>query len=131
MQGLGGICAKMPHLRSHIGNPGNRDNDQWWVAGVFYVNRNDPRLLVEKRSGLGTTFNFAHPIAWWLTAGLFVLLGVVQLFFFLAFHSFINLALLCLFLALCLLLFAGTYAFGLPGSRDSAAEAGREHCCVL
>ncbi len=43
----------MPHLRSHIGNPGNRDNDQWWVAGVFYVNRNDPRLLVEKRSGLG------------------------------------------------------------------------------
>ncbi len=107
MQGLGGICAKKPHLRSHIGNPSNHDNDQWWVAGVFYVNSNDPRLLVEKRSGLGTTFNFAHPIAWWLTAGLFVLLGVVQLFFFLAFHSFINLALLCLFLALCLLLFIG------------------------
>jgi len=64
-------------------------------------------LLVEKRSGLGTTFNFAHPIAWWLTAGLFVLLVVVQLFFFLAFHNFINLALLCLFLALCLLLFIG------------------------
>src|SRR6266699_3140160 len=38
-------------------DPGNRDNDQWWVAGVFYVNSNDPRLLVEKRSGLGTTFN--------------------------------------------------------------------------
>ncbi len=86
---------------------GNRDNDQWWVAGVFYVNSNDPRLLVEKRSGLGTTFNFAHPIAWWLTGGLFVLLSVVQLFFFLAFHNFINLALLCLFLALCLLLFIG------------------------
>lgn len=30
----------------------------------------DPRLLVEKRSGLGLTFNFAHPVAW-------VLLGII------------------------------------------------------
>ena len=87
--------------------PGNHDNDQYWVAGGFYVNRNDPRLLVEKRSGLGWTFNFAHPISWWLTGGLFVVLGLVQLYFFILFHSFINLVLLCLFLALCLLLFVG------------------------
>jgi Family of unknown function (DUF5808) len=87
--------------------PGNRDNDRFWVAGGFYVNRDDPRLLVAKRSGLGWMFNFAHPIAWWLTGGLFVILGLVQLFFFIMFHSFINLVLLCLFLALCLLLFVG------------------------
>jgi hypothetical protein len=88
-------------------DPGNRDNDRLWIAGGFYVNRYDPRLLVEKRSGLGWTFNFAHPIAWWLTGGLFVILGLVQLYFFITFHSYINLVLLGLFLALCLLLFVG------------------------
>ena len=88
-------------------DPGNWDNDQWWVAGGFYVNPNDPRLVVEKRSGLGITFNFARPIAWWLTGGLFVLLGLMQLYFYLVFHSFISLFLLCFFLALCLLLFVG------------------------
>ena len=88
-------------------DPGNRDNDRFWIAGGFYVNRDDPRLLVAKRSGLGWTFNFAHPIAWWLTGGLFGILGLVQLLFFILFHSFINLVLVCLFLVLCLLLFVG------------------------
>lgn len=90
---------------------GDRDSDQFWirfwVVGVLYVNRNDPRLFVEKRSGLGWTFNFAHPIAWWLTGGLFILVGLLQLCFFLLFHSYINLVLLGLFLALLLLLFVG------------------------
>jgi hypothetical protein len=91
--------------------PGDRNSEQFWirfwVVGVLYVNRNDPRLFVVKRSGLGWTFNFAHPIAWWLTGGLFVILGLVQLCFFLLFHSYINLVLLGLFLALCLLLSVG------------------------
>ena len=85
----------------------HRDNSQFWVAGGFYVNPDDPRLMVEKRYGLGWTFNFAHPISWWLTGGLFVLLGVVQLLLFINFHNPINLALLGLFLVLCLLLFVG------------------------
>jgi uncharacterized membrane protein len=51
-------------------DPDNGGNSQFWRGGVFYVNRNDPRLLVEKRSGLGMTFNFAHPVAW-------VLLGII------------------------------------------------------
>src|SRR5436309_3070492 len=80
--------------------PDHRENAQFWVAGGFYVNRDDPRLLVEKRSGLGWTFNFAHPISWWLTEGLFVLLGLVQLLFYILFQNPINLVLLCLFLAL-------------------------------
>jgi hypothetical protein len=91
--------------------PGDRNRDQFWirfwVVGVLYVNRNDPRLFVEKRSGLGWTLNFAHPIAWWLAGGLFVILGLVQLCFFLLFHSSINLVLLSLFLALSLLLCIG------------------------
>lgn len=85
--------------------PDNRDNDQLWVGGVFYVNPNDPRFLVKKRYGIGWTFNFAYPIGWWLTGGLFAFLGLVQLFFFMIFHNPINLVLLCLFLAPCLPLF--------------------------
>lgn len=86
---------------------GKRDNDRWWVAGGFYVNRNDPRLFVEKRSGTGWTLNFAHSIAWWLSGGLFVLMSLLELFFFILFHGIISLVLLCVFLALCLLLLIG------------------------
>ncbi len=96
-----------PQPQPTLPDPDYRDNDQWWVAGVFYVNHNDPRFLVEKRSGLGWTFNFAYPAGWWLTGGLFVFLGLVQLIFFTMFHSFINLVLLCLFVAPCLLLLVG------------------------
>ena len=60
-------------------DPGNRDNSQFWRAGVFYVNRNDPRLMVEKRSGLGMTFNFAHPIAWLLLGGLIAIIFAIIL----------------------------------------------------
>ena len=53
----------------------NRDTDHW-VAGIFYVNPENRRLLVPKRLG-GVTFNYAHPIAWVLTAGLFALIGLI------------------------------------------------------
>ena len=36
--------------------------DGW--RGVLYVNPEDPRLIVPKRSGIGWTFNFSRPIAW-------------------------------------------------------------------
>ncbi len=38
--------------------------DDKWAAGIFYFNRRDPALLVQKRFGIGYTFNFAHPVAW-------------------------------------------------------------------
>jgi uncharacterized membrane protein len=40
---------------------------------LLYVNTQDPALLVEKRFGVGYTFNFGHPIAWLLLA---LLVGV-------------------------------------------------------
>lgn len=55
--------------------PFNRDSSQW-VAGVFYVNRQNPHLLVPKRFGGGWTFNFAHPIAWALMAGIVALISL-------------------------------------------------------
>ena len=49
--------------------------------GIIYRNPNDPRLMVPKLTGMGSTLNFAHP--WALpTLGLFLLgplLGVVLL----------------------------------------------------
>jgi uncharacterized membrane protein len=41
---------------------GLADNRRW-VLGMFYVNRDDPAFLVEKRFGLGYTINFGNPVA--------------------------------------------------------------------
>ncbi len=52
---------------------GDRTDDRYWTWGLFYVNRADPAFLVEKRFGLGYTFNFGHPFAWALLALIAVL----------------------------------------------------------
>ncbi|MCA2969699.1 MAG: hypothetical protein INH43_14365 [Acidobacteriaceae bacterium] len=49
---------------------GDQTADQHWRLGVFYVNPEDPALLVEKRFGLGWTLNFANPISWVLLAAI-------------------------------------------------------------
>lgn len=43
---------------------GDRTEDRFWKLGVFYFNRDDPSVMVEKRFGIGYTMNFAHPVAW-------------------------------------------------------------------
>ncbi|MBS4206492.1 DUF1648 domain-containing protein [Bacillus sp. FJAT-50079] len=42
----------------------SRDEDQFWKLGIFYFNRNDPAVWVEKRFGSGWTVNMAKPQAW-------------------------------------------------------------------
>jgi len=42
----------------------NRDDDANWKGGLFYVNRQDPSLLVPRRFGVGWTLNLARPVAW-------------------------------------------------------------------
>ena len=37
------------------------DDDDAWILGMFYYNKNDTRLNVEKRLGFGSTINLAHP----------------------------------------------------------------------
>ena len=44
--------------------------NECWKGGVFYYNPNDAALFVEKRDGLGYTFNFANGWAWVLLARL-------------------------------------------------------------
>ena len=42
----------------------NRDDDKYWKMGMFYFNRDDPSLFVEKRFGIGFTLNFGRPTGW-------------------------------------------------------------------
>lgn len=58
---------------------GDRTPDDCWKAGMFYVNRDDPALMVEKRFGIGYTLNFGRPAAWVLTAFFIVFMAVVPL----------------------------------------------------
>ncbi|MEU6175772.1 DUF5808 domain-containing protein [Streptantibioticus parmotrematis] len=44
------------------------DDDRYWKLGQFYVNRDDPRVLVPKRLGFGRTLNFGRPVSWLLFA---------------------------------------------------------------
>ena len=52
---------------------GVADNSCWYLGG-FYVNGNDPSILVEKRFGIGYTLNFGNPKA---VALLVVFLAIV------------------------------------------------------
>ena len=43
------------------------ENDlKYWKLGLFYYNPNNPELYVDKRFGIGQTFNFAHKKAYYL-----------------------------------------------------------------
>jgi len=40
------------------------DEDGYWKGGLFYFNKNDPSIFVEKRFGVGWTINFANPLGY-------------------------------------------------------------------
>lgn len=47
-----------------------QDEDQFWKAGIFYVNREDPSIFVSKRFGIGWTMNMGNWRSWAITLGL-------------------------------------------------------------
>lgn len=49
-----------------------RDDDEHWVLGIIYFNRDDPSIFVPKRFGSGWTLNCGLPAAW-AAIGLFAL----------------------------------------------------------
>ncbi|MBP3040332.1 DUF1648 domain-containing protein [Bacillaceae bacterium Marseille-Q3522] len=53
------------------------DEDQYWKGGLFYFNKNDPSIFVEKRFGVGWTLNFAHPIGYILILGPLILILII------------------------------------------------------
>lgn len=38
------------------------DEDDYWPYGLYYYNKNDSNLIINKRNGMGTTVNVAHPV---------------------------------------------------------------------
>jgi uncharacterized membrane protein len=48
----------------------DRDDDRFWKAGLLYVNRDDPAIVVGARFGAGWMLNFGNRVAWLLVAGL-------------------------------------------------------------
>jgi len=48
----------------------DRDDDRFWKAGLFYVNRDDPSVMVGNRFGIGWTFNFGNRTACLIFAGI-------------------------------------------------------------
>jgi uncharacterized membrane protein len=49
---------------------GDRTPDAKWKGGLFYINRDDPALFVQKRVGLGYTLNFGNRWSWVILAAL-------------------------------------------------------------
>jgi uncharacterized membrane protein len=56
---------------------GDRTPDECWKLGLFYVNRDDPALFVEKRFGIGWTVNLANPRALWFIGGLLFFIAAI------------------------------------------------------
>ncbi|MEG0296525.1 MAG: DUF5808 domain-containing protein [Clostridium sp.] len=52
-----------------------KDDDECWKWGMFYYNPNDPSAMIEKRSGVGYTLNFANK---WAVIGFVVLLLLIM-----------------------------------------------------
>jgi hypothetical protein len=48
------------------------NDDRLWHWGLFYFNRQDPAVLVQKRCGTGLTLNFGHSVAWVVMLGFLV-----------------------------------------------------------
>jgi uncharacterized membrane protein len=48
----------------------DRDDDRFWKAGLLYVNRGDPAVVVAARFGAGWTLNLGNRAAWLVIAGI-------------------------------------------------------------
>ncbi|BCS82116.1 DUF1648 domain-containing protein [Anaerocellum diazotrophicum] len=61
----------------------DRDDDKYWIAGMFYYNPDDPALFVERRvGGFGWDLNYAKPLGkfiGFLIIGILVAVVVVSL----------------------------------------------------
>ena len=56
----------------------NYDDDHYWKVGIFYFNKNDPSILVEKRFGVGWTLNFGNPLGYIILIGPILLILIIS-----------------------------------------------------
>lgn len=55
----------------------HRDDDKYWRGGMFYVNKEDHALWVQRRFGIGFTLNFGNPRVAMLGAGIAALIALL------------------------------------------------------
>lgn len=79
--GQSGTRLAVSHFDERLDGVIDPDDDQHWKFGLFYVNKNDPSILVEKRFGIGWTINMGHKTSWiflLLIVGSIVLVTTLQ-----------------------------------------------------
>lgn len=75
--GQGGSRVQLEIEEEPVAGVTDPDDDVYWKAGVFYVNKNDPSIFVEKRFGVGWTLNFGNPIGYLIVLGpLLIILAI-------------------------------------------------------
>lgn len=78
--GQGGSRVQLEIEEEPVSGVTDADDDAHWKAGVFYVNKNDPSIFVEKRFGVGWTMNFGNPLGYLIIIGpLLIILGIALL----------------------------------------------------
>lgn len=84
--GLAGILTVVVHAGRIRGRAttavagSDRDDDRFWKAGLVYVNRDDPALMVNARTAFGLTPNLGNPRVWLIITGAAVILaGLIAL----------------------------------------------------
>ncbi len=80
--GQGGSNVKIKDKKSPKEKTISRNEDQFWVLGQYYYNPKDPALFVEKRFGIGWTFNFGRPLTWAIVIGFLVFIAAVMILAF-------------------------------------------------
>lgn len=56
------------------------DDDEHWKFGVFYVNKEDPSIFIEKRFGVGWGLNYGNPIGYFLLFAPIALILLIAFF---------------------------------------------------
>ncbi len=77
--GQSGSRIKVGHDNDSPSETIAKDDDSYWKWGVFYYNPQDPSLFVEKRFGIGWTFNFGRRVSWIILFGILGLTGIIIL----------------------------------------------------
>jgi uncharacterized membrane protein len=62
-------------MKANAEDPGEATPDECWHLGDLYYNPADPALFVQKRMGIGYTFNFANRMSWALLGGFLAGIG--------------------------------------------------------
>ena len=56
------------------------NEEDHWNWGFIYYNRDDKRIFLPKRTGLGITFNFAQPVSIILTVTILIIFLIIVIY---------------------------------------------------